>query len=241
MQPLPWIRYGAQEEPGTYMIHPNHFPCWIWIDLLPLVNESNYLNSLIHFLCRMAILWLDAWAILRSESHSSVKYTFSNVISDNYYLIVWHFSISSLLATINLTHSPIIQCRNAVWLPGPTLEASVTTDTCQSCGPGSAHAPVTQWIEKSNNYTWNVPLYCLMMFFFCDVGPVYKIRFKFRQIRIPPGFDVNHLGMQILSNMCNQLCAYLSILHHAESLLISSLFHRVQAVLVAVMTFLNSW
>ncbi|WZY79695.1 hypothetical protein YC2023_026079 [Brassica napus] len=52
------------------------------------------------------------------------------------------------------------QCRNAVWLPGPTLEASVTTDTCQSCGP----------------------------------GPVYKIRFKFRQIRIPPGFDVNHLG-----------------------------------------------
>ncbi|KAF8089503.1 hypothetical protein N665_0503s0003 [Sinapis alba] len=52
------------------------------------------------------------------------------------------------------------QCRNAVWLPGPTLEASVTTDICQSCGP----------------------------------GPVYKIRFKFRQIRIPPGFDVNHLG-----------------------------------------------
>ncbi|KAL0691999.1 hypothetical protein Bca4012_059179 [Brassica carinata] len=52
------------------------------------------------------------------------------------------------------------QCRNAVWLPGPTLEASVTTDICQSCGP----------------------------------GPVYKIQFKFRQIRIPPGFDVNHLG-----------------------------------------------
>ncbi|CAH2043602.1 unnamed protein product [Thlaspi arvense] len=52
------------------------------------------------------------------------------------------------------------QCRNAVWLPGPTLEASVTTDVCQSCGPGL----------------------------------VYKIRFKFRQIGIPPGFDINHLG-----------------------------------------------
>ncbi|KAG7607197.1 DNA topoisomerase 3-alpha [Arabidopsis thaliana] len=52
------------------------------------------------------------------------------------------------------------QCRNAVWLPGPTLEASVTTNVCQSCGP----------------------------------GPVYKILFKFRQIGIPPGFDVNHLG-----------------------------------------------
>lgn len=71
-----------------------------------------------------------------------MNYTFSNLISDNYYLIVWHFSISSLLASINLTYLPIIQCRNAVWLPGPTLEASVTTDICQSCGPGSA--PVTQ-------------------------------------------------------------------------------------------------
>ncbi|XP_010546323.1 PREDICTED: DNA topoisomerase 3-alpha isoform X2 [Tarenaya hassleriana] len=52
------------------------------------------------------------------------------------------------------------QCRNAVWLPGPVLEATVTTDVCQFCVP----------------------------------GPVYKIRFKFRQIEIPPGFDVNHLG-----------------------------------------------
>lgn len=54
------------------------------------------------------------------------------------------------------------------------------------------------------------------MMLYCAVGPVYKIRFKFRQIRIPPGFDVNHLGMQILSNTCSQLCAYLSMVHNVR-------------------------
>ncbi|GAV72584.1 Topoisom_bac domain-containing protein/zf-C4_Topoisom domain-containing protein/Toprim domain-containing protein/zf-GRF domain-containing protein, partial [Cephalotus follicularis] len=28
----------------------------------------------------------------------------------------------------------------------------------------------------------------------CNPGPIYRIQFKFRQIEIPPGFDVNHLG-----------------------------------------------
>ncbi|XP_021641236.1 DNA topoisomerase 3-alpha isoform X4 [Hevea brasiliensis] len=52
------------------------------------------------------------------------------------------------------------QCRNAIWLPGPVLEATVTTNICNSCTP----------------------------------GPVYLIQFKFRQLEIPPGFNVNHLG-----------------------------------------------
>ncbi|KAJ8769133.1 hypothetical protein K2173_000908 [Erythroxylum novogranatense] len=52
------------------------------------------------------------------------------------------------------------QCRNAVWLPGAVLEATVTNNVCNSCTP----------------------------------GPVYLIQFKFRQIEIPPGFSVNHLG-----------------------------------------------
>ncbi|KAJ6918667.1 DNA topoisomerase 3-alpha isoform X2 [Populus alba x Populus x berolinensis] len=52
------------------------------------------------------------------------------------------------------------QCRNAVWLPGPVLEATITNDICNSCTP----------------------------------GPVYLIQFKFRQLEIPPGFNVNHLG-----------------------------------------------
>ncbi|CAL1379749.1 unnamed protein product [Linum trigynum] len=52
------------------------------------------------------------------------------------------------------------QCRNVVWLPGPVLEATVTTNVCGSC---------TQ-------------------------GPVYLIQFKFRQLEIPPGFNVDHLG-----------------------------------------------
>lgn len=52
------------------------------------------------------------------------------------------------------------QCRNAVWLPGPVLEATITNNICNSCTP----------------------------------GPVYLIQFKFRQLEIPPGFNVNHLG-----------------------------------------------
>ncbi|CAN1250035.1 DNA topoisomerase 3-alpha [Linum perenne] len=56
--------------------------------------------------------------------------------------------------------SSISQCRNVVWLPGPVLEATVTTNTCSSCAP----------------------------------GPVYLIQFKFRQVEIPPGFNVDHLG-----------------------------------------------
>ncbi|XP_065876649.1 DNA topoisomerase 3-alpha isoform X1 [Euphorbia lathyris] len=52
------------------------------------------------------------------------------------------------------------QCRNAIWLPGPVLEATLTTNICPYCTP----------------------------------GPVYLIQFKFRQLEIPPGFDVNHLG-----------------------------------------------
>ncbi|CAI0428074.1 unnamed protein product, partial [Linum tenue] len=52
------------------------------------------------------------------------------------------------------------RCRNVVWLPGPVLEATVTTNVCGSCTP----------------------------------GPVYLIQFKFRQLEIPPGFNVEHLG-----------------------------------------------
>ncbi|KAJ6929210.1 hypothetical protein NC652_013173 [Populus alba x Populus x berolinensis] len=52
------------------------------------------------------------------------------------------------------------RCRNAVWLPGPVLEATITNNICNSCTP----------------------------------GPVYLIQFKFRQLEIPPGFNVNHLG-----------------------------------------------
>ncbi|XP_048233864.1 DNA topoisomerase 3-alpha isoform X7 [Ricinus communis] len=52
------------------------------------------------------------------------------------------------------------QCRNAIWLPGPIIEATVTTSVCNYCTP----------------------------------GPVYLIQFKFRQLEIPPGFSVNHLG-----------------------------------------------
>ncbi|XP_012081967.1 DNA topoisomerase 3-alpha isoform X2 [Jatropha curcas] len=52
------------------------------------------------------------------------------------------------------------QCRNAIWLPGPVLEATITTNICNNCTP----------------------------------GPVYLIQFKFRQLEIPPGFNVNHLG-----------------------------------------------
>ncbi|KAJ6413692.1 hypothetical protein OIU84_006490 [Salix udensis] len=52
------------------------------------------------------------------------------------------------------------QCRNAVWLPGPVLEATITNNICNSCTP----------------------------------GPVYLIQFKFRQLEIPPGFNVNYLG-----------------------------------------------
>ncbi|XP_050227731.1 DNA topoisomerase 3-alpha isoform X2 [Mercurialis annua] len=52
------------------------------------------------------------------------------------------------------------QCRNAIWLPGPVIEATVTANICNHCTP----------------------------------GPVYLIQFKFRQLEIPPGFGVNHLG-----------------------------------------------
>ncbi|CAN1231064.1 DNA topoisomerase 3-alpha [Linum grandiflorum] len=31
------------------------------------------------------------------------------------------------------------QCRNVVWLPGPVLEATVTTNTCSSCTPGPVY------------------------------------------------------------------------------------------------------
>ncbi|KAF5745103.1 DNA topoisomerase 3-alpha isoform X1 [Tripterygium wilfordii] len=31
------------------------------------------------------------------------------------------------------------QCRNAIWLPGPVLEATVTTNICNSCTPGPVH------------------------------------------------------------------------------------------------------
>jgi len=38
-----------------------------------------------------------------------------------------------------------------------------------------------------------------------SVGPVYKILFKFRQIGIPPGFDVNHLGKKVAANLFSWL------------------------------------
>ncbi|XP_078442780.1 topoisomerase 3alpha [Wolffia australiana] len=52
------------------------------------------------------------------------------------------------------------QCRNVVWLPGATSDATVTTNVCNTCGPGT----------------------------------YYMIQFRFRQLEIPPNYDINHLG-----------------------------------------------
>ncbi|CAA6667245.1 unnamed protein product [Spirodela intermedia] len=59
------------------------------------------------------------------------------------------------------------QCRNVVWLPGATSEATVTSNICNTCG----------------QY-----LLCL------HVGPVFMIQFKFRRLEIPANYEVNHLG-----------------------------------------------
>ncbi|CAN1250040.1 DNA topoisomerase 3-alpha [Linum perenne] len=94
---------------------------------------------------------LDAMAIFFERSDSSG--------SDD------HFASGEMVCLCRLCQESNMvlkrnRCRNVVWLPGPVLEATVTTNTCSSCAP----------------------------------GPVYLIQFKFRQVEIPPGFNVDHLG-----------------------------------------------
>lgn len=42
-----------------------------------------------------------------------------------------------ILVRKHLIISYVFQCRNVVWLPGSILEATVTTNICSFCTPGS--------------------------------------------------------------------------------------------------------
>lgn len=87
-----------------------------------------------------------------------------------------------------------IQCRNVVWLPGSLSEASVTENTCTSCGPGC-------FLEFFFSCTGldNLILYIFFYVWFPDFqrwhsGPVYKIQFRFRRLEIPPNYSAQHIG-----------------------------------------------
>lgn len=77
------------------------------------------------------------------------------------------------------------QCRNAVWLPGAIMEASVATTPCNFCSPGpfsllhmgrSAESCLSQTDSELH------------------VGVVLKVKFKFRRAEIPAQYETVYTG-----------------------------------------------
>ncbi|KAL2941803.1 DNA topoisomerase 3-alpha [Bienertia sinuspersici] len=98
-------------------------------------------------------------------------------------------NIEILASCLQEMKASFSDCRNVVWLPGSISEAAVTSNTCNVCTPGSF---------ETLNFIYKHVYLCISDILFAlitNTGPVFLIQFKFRQLEIPPNYNVDHLEL----------------------------------------------